>query len=440
MRNILSQISWKKYYTTIAAIILMAISLVAYRYMPQMMPSYVYGSYIIREIYTYVILYTILFGHAIVRGQKINNFALSFTIVYLIQLASQLISNLAFGRNWGIEQLAASFLIGMTTAALLDKKFIPKTCMRNEVYIEMGIICLATKIFCSTGDLMTDVRCFAQVIASVSVCVILSTLVGRIVCRDRKLRKLATHTVYSTSVIFTAVIAKVLKTNNRRLLIVALLYSIISPVEMVAIRELLQLFTIPTDISNAWLATCTSSHAGWCKLPESLGSVARSQIALSVKSAQYAICLIVAAAIPTIKYLSQNRQKNGDKTQPADTAAASDACPSSRVPGALWSIVTSTSLSSQVKSHRLPASTSSSRSKYSRSPFSTRTTWFFSGSGKIFRQTMLQPAISVRARSARPVRKTEDTSNLKPHFIISETSSLPKRAGSATGDPSAISA
>lgn len=325
MRNILSQISWKKYYTTIAAIVLMTISLVAYRYMPQMMPSYVYGSYIIREIYTYVILYTILFGYAIVRGQKINNFALSFTIVYLIQLASQLISNLAFGRNWGIEQLAASFLIGMTTAALLNKKFIPKTCMRSEVYIEMGIICLATKIFCSTGDLMTDVRCFAQVIASVSVCVILSTLVGRIVCRDRKLRKLATHTVYSTSVIFTAVIAKVLKTNNRRLLIVALLYSIISTVGMVAIRELLQLFTIPTDISNAWLATCTSSHAGWCKLPESLGSVARSQIALSVKSAQYAICLIVAAAIPTIKYLSQIRQKNGDKTQPADTAAASDA-------------------------------------------------------------------------------------------------------------------
>lgn len=122
---------------------ILILSLLFPHYMPSMPKAMDSWADAGMAVYLFAFLYIIVLLDFLILKRATKGLLLSLTIIYGISLASQLISNIPFIKEIGLEPVFFSVVFGLLVSNLLKVPGWMKPAIQSEFYIKTGIVCLA---------------------------------------------------------------------------------------------------------------------------------------------------------------------------------------------------------------------------------------------------------------------------------------------------------
>ena len=121
-------------------------------YMPSMPKAIGSGNDILSAVFLLGFLYVATLVNFLILRKPVKGLLVSMFCIYLISLGSQLISNIPFIKDLGLEPVFFSVVFGLLIRNLFRIPEWMKPAIQSEFYIKIGIVCLGATIL--IGDVM----------------------------------------------------------------------------------------------------------------------------------------------------------------------------------------------------------------------------------------------------------------------------------------------
>lgn len=227
---------------------------------------------------------------------------LSLTIIYGISLASQLISNIPFIKEIGLEPVFFSVVFGLLVSNLLKVPDWMKPAIQSEFYIKTGIVCLGATIL--IGDVMkSGAYGLLQALVVVFAVWFMAFRVSRRMGVDGETSTMLASSVSICGVSAAIATAGVINGDNKKLSYIVSLVLVCAVPMMYLMPWLANMKGLSPDVAGAWLGGTI----------DTTGAVA-ANTAIIVKSSQNVLLGVAAFVISIfLSFQSEGTKKAAQK-------------------------------------------------------------------------------------------------------------------------------
>lgn len=263
-------------------------------------------------VYLLAFLYIVILLDFLILRRATRGLLLSLTIIYCISLASQLISNIPFIKEIGLEPVFFSVVFGLLVSNLLKVPDWMKPAIQSEFYIKTGIVCLGATIL--IGDVMkSGAYGLLQALVVVFAVWFMAFRVSRRMGVDGETSTMLASSVSICGVSAAIATAGVINGDNKKLSYIVSLVLVCAVPMMYLMPWLANMMGLSPDVAGAWLGGTIDTTGAVAASGTMLGEEA-ANTAIIVKSSQN-VLLGVAAFVISIfwSFQSEGTKKAAQK-------------------------------------------------------------------------------------------------------------------------------
>lgn len=254
-------------------------------------------------VYLLAFLYIVILLDFLILKRATRGLLLSLTIIYGISLASQLISNIPFVKEIGLEPVFFSVVFGLLVSNLMKVPDWMKPAIQSEFYIKTGIVCLGATIL--IGDVMkSGAYGLLQALVVVFAVWFVAFRVSRRMGVDGETSTMLASSVSICGVSAAIATAGVINGDNKKLSYIVSLVLVCAVPMMYLMPWLANIMGLSPDVAGAWLGGTIDTTGAVAASGTMLGEEA-ANTAIIVKSSQN-VLLGVAAFVISIFWSFQS--------------------------------------------------------------------------------------------------------------------------------------
>lgn len=276
-----------------AAILLLAVLFPSY--MPSMPKTANSTNDILMAVYLLGFLYAATMVNFLILKKPVNGLFVSMLCIFLISLGAQLISNIPFIKDLGVEPVFFSVVIGLLASNLFRIPGWMKPAIQSEFYIKIGIVCLGATIL--IGDVMkSGAYGLVQALIVVFAVWFFAFRISRRLKVDNETSTMLASSVSICGVSAAIATAGVINGDNRKLSYIVSLVLVCAVPMMYIMPWLASLMGLTPEVAGAWLGGTIDTTGAVAASGTMLGETA-ANTAIIVKSSQNVLLGIAAFVI-----------------------------------------------------------------------------------------------------------------------------------------------
>lgn len=276
-------------------------------YMPSMPKAIGSGNDILSAVFLLGFLYVATLVNFLILRKPVKGLLVSMFCIYLISLGSQLISNIPFIKDLGLEPVFFSVVFGLMISNLFRIPEWMKPAIQSEFYIKIGIVCLGATIL--IGDVMkSGAYGLVQALIVVFAVWFFAFRISKRLRVDSETATMLASSVSICGVSAAIATAGVINGDNKKLSYIVSLVLVCAVPMMYILPWLAGLMGLTPEVAGAWLGGTIDTTGAVAASGTMLGETA-ANTAIIVKSSQNVLLGIAAFIISIFWSFQSNTTK-----------------------------------------------------------------------------------------------------------------------------------
>lgn len=276
-------------------------------YMPSMPKAIGSGNDILSAVFLLGFLYVATLVNFLILRKPVKGLLVSMFCIYLISLGSQLISNIPFIKDLGLEPVFFSVVFGLLISNLFRIPEWMKPAIQSEFYIKIGIVCLGATIL--IGDVMkSGAYGLVQALIVVFAVWFFAFRISKRLRVDSETATMLASSVSICGVSAAIATAGVINGDNKKLSYIVSLVLVCAVPMMYILPWLAGLMGLTPEVAGAWLGGTIDTTGAVAASGTMLGETA-ANTAIIVKSSQNVLLGIAAFIISIFWSFQSNTTK-----------------------------------------------------------------------------------------------------------------------------------
>lgn len=276
-------------------------------YMPSMPKAIGSGNDILSAVFLLGFLYVATLVNFLILRKPVKGLLVSMFCIYLISLGSQLISNIPFIKDLGLEPVFFSVVFGLLVSNLFRIPEWMKPAIQSEFYIKIGIVCLGATIL--IGDVMkSGAYGLVQALIVVFAVWFFAFRISKRLRVDSETATMLASSVSICGVSAAIATAGVINGDNKKLSYIVSLVLVCAVPMMYILPWLAGLMGLTPEVAGAWLGGTIDTTGAVAASGTMLGETA-ANTAIIVKSSQNVLLGIAAFIISIFWSFQSNTTK-----------------------------------------------------------------------------------------------------------------------------------